>query len=173
MNIKSFCGVFPTIAEQVYVDESSVIIGDVVIGKDASIWPLVTIRGDVNSIVVGERTNIQDGSVLHVTHKDIANPEGFPLVIGNNVTVGHNCTLHGCTIKDNTLIGMGSIVLDGAVIEENVLLAAGSLVSPNKVLESGYLYRGSPAKQARKLSDEEVTSLSFSAQNYVDLKDKY
>lgn len=173
MNIRPYRGVRPQISKEVFIDKSAVIIGDVAIGSDVSIWPLVAIRGDVNKISIGKRTNVQEGSVLHVTHKNPFNPDGFPLVIGEEVTVGHNCTLHGCTIGNRTLIGMGSIVLDGAIIEENVFLAAGSLVSPGKRLESGFLYRGSPATKARELSDKEIESLSYSAQFYVELKNTY
>lgn len=139
-SIRSYKGIEPQLDSSVYIDETSVIVGDVRFGKDASVWPLVSARGDVNHIVIGERTNIQDNSVLHVTHKNAENPEGYPLLIGNDVTIGHKVMLHGCIIKDRVLVGMGSIVLDGATIESDVMIGAGSLVPPNKVLESGYLY---------------------------------
>lgn len=134
---------------------------------------LVVIRGDVNSVSIGARTNIQDGSVLHVTHKSSYNPDGNPLVIGEDVTVGHKVMLHGCTIGNRVLVGMGSIVLDGATIEDDVMIGAGSLVPQNKRLESGYLYLGSPVKQIRPLKDTELEGLRYSANNYVKWKDEY
>lgn len=172
-HIRSYKGIFPKIGENVYIDESSVLVGDIVLGEHSSIWPLVAARGDVNHIHIGERTNIQDGSVLHVTHKNNENPTGYPLIIGNDVTVGHKVMLHGCTIHDRVLIGMGSIILDGAIIESEVVIGAGSLVPPNKRLESGYLYIGSPVKQARPLKDEEKAFLLKSADNYVVNKNDY
>lgn len=170
---RSYKGIYPQIGARVYIDSSSVLVGDIQIGDDSSIWPLVAARGDVNHIRIGERSNIQDGSVLHVTHKNAANPDGYPLIIGNDVTVGHKVMLHGCTIKDRVLVGMGAIVLDGVIIEEEVMIGAGSLVPPGKVLESGYLYVGSPAKQARPLTDKERAFLQKSADNYVQNKNDY
>lgn len=172
-SIRSYKGICPQIGDRVYIDSSSVLVGDIQIGDDSSIWPLVAARGDVNHIRIGERSNIQDGSVLHVTHKNAANPDGYPLLIGNDVTVGHKVMLHGCTIKDRVLVGMGAIVLDGVIIEEEVMIGAGSLVPPGKVLESGYLYVGSPVKQARPLTDKERAFLQKSADNYVQNKNDY
>ncbi|KYN90397.1 gamma carbonic anhydrase family protein [Vibrio cidicii] len=172
-SIRSYKGIYPQIGDRVYIDSSSVLVGDIQIGDDSSIWPLVVARGDVNHIRIGERSNIQDGSVLHVTHKNAANPDGYPLIIGNDVTVGHKVMLHGCTIKDRVLVGMGAIVLDGVIIEEEVMIGAGSLVPPGKVLESGYLYVGSPVKQARPLTDKERAFLQKSADNYVQNKNDY
>jgi carbonic anhydrase/acetyltransferase-like protein (isoleucine patch superfamily) len=172
-NIRTFEGVAPRIADDAWVDESAVVIGDVEIGAASSVWPLTVVRGDIHAIRIGERSNIQDGSVLHVTHDSDFNPGGFPLVVGNQVTVGHKVLLHGCTVGDQCLIGMGAVVMDGAVIEPRVIVAAGSLVPPGKRLESGYLYRGSPVKQARPLSDEELAFLGYVAGNYVKLAAKY
>lgn len=172
-SIRSYKAICPLIGDRVYIDSSSVLVGDIQIGDDSSIWPLVAARGDVNHIRIGERSNIQDGSVLHVTHKNAANPDGYPLLIGNDVTVGHKVMLHGCTIKDRVLVGMGAIVLDGVIIEEEVMIGAGSLVPPGKVLESGYLYVGSPVKQARPLTDKERAFLQKSADNYVQNKNDY
>jgi len=172
-SIRSYKGIAPKIGERVYVDESSVLVGDIVIGNDASIWPFVAARGDVNHIHIGDRTNIQDGSVLHVTHKNVENPNGYPLLIGNDVTIGHKVMLHGCTIKDRVLVGMGAIVLDGVTIEEDVMIGAGSLVPPHKTLESGFLYVGSPVKQARPLSEKERAFLQKSSDNYVQNKNDY
>lgn len=172
-SIRSYKGISPQLDDSVYIDETSVIVGDVRLGKDASVWPLVAARGDVNHIIIGDRTNIQDNSVLHVTHKNAENPEGYPLIIGSDVTIGHKVMLHGCTIKDRVLVGMGSIVLDGAIIESDVMIGAGSLVPPNKKLESGYLYVGSPVKQARPLTEKERAFLVRSANNYVQNKNDY
>ena len=173
MGIRNYKEHQPKVAEGVFIDESAQVIGQVEIGENCSIWPNTTIRGDVNWIKIGDNSNIQDGSVLHVTHDYAAHPGGFPLLIGAQVTVGHNVVLHGCTIDDNCLIGMGAIILDGAHLEKNVFLAAGALAPPNKRLESGYLYVGSPAKKARALSEEEIAGLQYSADHYVKLKNDY
>jgi carbonic anhydrase/acetyltransferase-like protein (isoleucine patch superfamily) len=171
--IRSFNNINPEIHETAYIDEQSTVIGNVKIGKDSAIWPQVVVRGDINSITIGDRTNIQDGSILHVTHASDICPSGYSLSIGNDVTVGHSAVIHACTIKDTVLIGMGSIILDGAVINSNCMLAAGALVGPGKELESGFLYVGSPAKKLRELSEQEMKFLSYSAKGYVDLKNQY
>ena len=156
-----------------YIDEDAVVIGDVTLGVDSSIWPMCSIRGDVNLIRIGERTNIQDGSVIHVTHRFGALPEGYPVHIGNDVTVGHKVILHGCTVEDLCLIGMGSSVLDGAIIRSKVLLGAGSLVPEGKDLEGGYLWLGRPAKKMRELTEQELKWFEYSAKHYVTLKNEY
>jgi len=171
--LRPYKDLFPTIGQRVMVDPTSVVVGDVRMAEDVGIWPLVVIRGDVNYVEIGARTNIQDGSVLHVTHKSSYNPEGNPLLIGEDVTVGHKVMLHDCTIGHRVLVGMGSIVLDGAVIEDEVMIGAGSLVPQNKRLESGYLYLGSPVKQIRPLTEAEIEGLKYSANNYVKWKDEY
>ena len=171
--IRSFNNINPEIHETAYIDEQSTVIGNVKIGKDSAIWPQVVVRGDINSITIGDRTNIQDGSILHVTHASDFCPSGYSLSIGNDVTVGHSAVIHACNIKDTVLIGMGSIILDGAVINSNCMLAAGALVGPGKELESGFLYVGSPAKKLRELSEQEMKFLSYSAKGYVDLKNQY
>ncbi len=171
--LRSYKGISPRVEESVYVDSSSVLVGDITIGKDSSIWPLVAARGDVNNITIGERSNIQDGTVLHVTKKSQTQPEGFPLVIGDDVTVGHKVMLHGCTIKNRVLVGMATTILDGAVVEDDVMIGAGSLVPPNKVLESGYLYLGNPVRQARPLKEQELAFLKESADGYVANKNDY
>lgn len=163
----------PDLAERVFVDPTAVVSGDVVIGKDSSIWPYAVLRGDMHRIRIGERTSIQDGSVLHITHAGPFNPEGFPLTIGSDVTVGHSVNLHGCTLGDRILVGIGTTILDGAVVEDEVMIGAGSLVPPGKVLESGYLYVGSPVKQARPLRESERNFFNYSAGNYVKLKDEH
>jgi len=173
MAIRNFQGIAPTIGDGVFIDEMALVLGDVSIGKDASIWPMTAVRGDVNKISIGERTNVQDGSILHVTADNEFNPGGFPLIIGNDVTIGHGAILHACTVKDMCLIGMGATVLDGATIPSDCFIAAGALVPPRKELESGYLYVGNPVKQARKLHQKEIDWLRFSSQHYVNLKNKH
>ncbi|MFG0417384.1 gamma carbonic anhydrase family protein [Ectopseudomonas khazarica] len=171
MAIRSYQQFTPQLGERVFVDASAVVLGDVEIGDDSSVWPMTVIRGDMHQIRIGARTSVQDGSVLHITHAGPFNPEGYPLIIGDEVTVGHKVTLHGCTLGSRILVGMGSIVMDGAVVEDEVIIGAGSLVPPGKRLESGYLYVGSPVKQARPLTDKERTFFSYTAGNYVKLKD--
>lgn len=172
-NLRSYKGMSPQLGERVRVDSSSVVIGDVRLADDVAIWPLVAIRGDVNRVTIGKRSNIQDGCVLHVTHKSAAKPEGHPLVIGEDVTVGHKVMLHGCRIGNRVMVGMGTIVLDGVVIEDDVMIGAGSLVAPGKRLESGHLYLGSPARKVRPLTEAEIAGLLYSANNYVGWKDDY
>jgi len=171
--IRSFRGVTPRIGENSYVDESAVVIGDVEMGTNCSVWPLTVIRADINKIRIGNDTNIQDGSVLHVTHKGPFSPDGAELHIGDQVTVGHKVLLHGCRIGNQCLIGMGSIVTDNVHIEDRVMIGSGSLVPPNKQLESGYLYLGNPVVQKRRLSEREIEFLSYVAGHYVLMKESY
>lgn len=173
MSIRTFKGVVPNLGDRVMVDASAVVIGDVEIDADSSIWPTCSIRGDVNLIRIGERTNIQDGTVIHVSHRFPGLPDGNATYIGNDVTVGHKVMLHGCMLEDLCLIGMGSIVLDGAIIRSKVLLGAGSLVPEGKVLEGGYLWLGRPAKKVRELTEEEMKYFQYSASHYVKLKNDY
>jgi carbonic anhydrase/acetyltransferase-like protein (isoleucine patch superfamily) len=173
MNIRSFQGITPTLGDKVFVDPSAVVLGDVTIGDDTSIWPLVVIRGDMHKIRIGHACSIQDGSILHITHAGPYNPEGFPLIIGDHVTVGHQAMLHGCTIGDRVLVGMGATIMDGAVVESDVVIGAGSLVPPGKTLASGFLYVGRPAKQVRALTEKEMSYFTYTAGNYVKLKDKH
>jgi len=172
-NLRSYKGILPSVNGSNYIDSSAVLVGDITLAEDVSIWPLVAARGDVNSISIGARSNIQDGSVLHVTHKNKENPEGYPLVIGDDVTIGHKCMLHGCILGNRILVGMGTIILDNSVIEDDVFIGAGSLVPPNKTLVSGYLYLGNPVKQIRPLNDSELAFLKKSALNYVNFKNDY
>jgi carbonic anhydrase/acetyltransferase-like protein (isoleucine patch superfamily) len=172
-NIRTFESYTPKIDGTAFVDDSAVVTGNVVIGKDSSVWPCCSIRGDIHSITIGERTNIQDGCVLHVTHDSEFAPGGFSLTIGDDITVGHNVVLHACTVEDRCLIGMGSVVLDGSVVQSGAMIGAGSLVPPNKVLEGGYMWLGSPVKQVRELSEKEKAFLSYSAKHYVDLKNRH
>ena len=173
LNIASYQGVTPQLGAGVYIHPAACVIGDVVLGDEVSVWPGTVIRGDVNHIRIGTGSNIQDGSVLHVSHKSSWDPNGSPLIIGSNVTVGHKVILHGCTIADECLIGMGSIVMDKVVIEPRVLLGAGSLVPEGRVLESGYLYLGSPVRKVRPLSERELAHFLYSAQHYIRLKNNY
>jgi carbonic anhydrase/acetyltransferase-like protein (isoleucine patch superfamily) len=173
MNVRPYEGVLPELGARVYVDPAAVVVGRVTMGEDASIWPLSVARGDVNFIRIGARTNIQDACVLHVTHDGPYSPGGIPLVIGDDVTVGHRVTLHACTIGDRCLIGMSSTVLDGALLEDDVFLAAGSLVPPGKRLAAGGLYRGRPAVRVRDLKARDLEMLRYSAAHYVRLKDRY
>ena len=170
MTIRNFEGHQPNLHKTVYVDKTALVSGQVKIGDGSSVWPMAVIRGDINTISIGKRSNIQDGSVLHVTHgSEYSTPDGLPLTIGDDVTVGHNAVLHACTIHNHSLIGMGAIILDGAIIEEEVIVGAGSLVPPNKRLESGYLWLGSPVKKVRPLKDKEKEFLRYSALHYVKL----
>lgn len=173
MTIRPYQQHSPKIGNDVYIDPAACVIGDVRLGDDSSVWPMTVIRGDVNSIDIGERCNIQDNSVLHVTHDGPYVPGGFSLQLGNDVTIGHRVTLHGCTLHDFCLIGMGATVMDGAVVETDVIVGAGSLVTPRKTLKSGFLYTGSPARQVRTLTPDEIESLRYSSQHYVRLKNNY
>lgn len=173
MNVRLFGDEHPTLGARVWIDPAAVVIGRVTIGDDASLWPMVVARGDVNFIRIGARTNVQDGSVLHVTHDGPYSPGGLPLLIGDDVTVGHRVMLHACTIGNLCLLGMSSTILDGAVLEDEVFLGAGSLVPPGKRLAARSLYKGSPARRVRALSDSELEMLRYSAAHYVRLKDRY
>ena len=171
--LKSYRGNTPQIDKSAYIDESAIIIGRVVVGVNSSIWCNCVARGDVSYIHIGNNTNIQDLTMLHVTHYNEGKSDETPLIIGDNVTIGHNCCIHACTIKNNILIGMGSTLLDNCIIEENVMIGAGSVVPPNKILQSGYLYFGNPLKQIRPLRTDEILHIAYSAQHYVKLKNSY
>jgi len=173
MAIRKFEQYTPEIAESAFVDESAVVTGNVVIGADSSIWPMCSVRGDIHSIRIGERTNIQDGSVLHVSHDSEFAPGGYALAIGNDVTVGHNAVVHACTVEDMCLIGIGAVLLDGAVVKSGAIVGAGSLVPPGKELEGGYLWLGSPVKKLRELTEKEKAFLEYSAAHYVDVKNRH
>jgi carbonic anhydrase/acetyltransferase-like protein (isoleucine patch superfamily) len=172
-SLRSYRGHRPVLGSGVYVDPAAVVIGDVILGDDCSVWPCAVVRGDMHQIRIGSRTSIQDNAVLHITHASDFNPGGWPLTIGDDVTIGHGACLHGCTIGSRVLIGIGATVLDGAVVEDEVVIGAGTLVPPGKRLESGFLYVGSPCKQARPLKDSERRFFQYSAQNYVKLKNEY
>ena len=173
MTVRAYDNQHPEIDESVWIDPSAVVIGKVTLGKEVSVWPQVVIRGDVNTIAVGSQTNIQDGAILHCTHDGPYSPGGKALTIGERVTIGHQACLHGCTIGQEVLIGIGATVLDGAVVEDQVMIGAGTLVPPGKTLESGYLYVGSPAKMARPLKDHEKEFLRYSALHYIRLANNH
>mgnify|MGYP006293737907 CR=1 FL=1 len=172
-NIRRFENLVPSVDPSAWVDPLALVVGDVHIGSEASLWPGVVARGDINMIRIGAGTNIQDGSVLHNSHDGPFMPGGAPLTIGRDVTVGHRAILHGCEIGDRCLIGMGAIVMDRAVLEPRVILGAGSLVPPGKRLQSGQLYTGSPARPARALSERELEYLDYSAAYYVQLAQRH
>lgn len=173
MNIRPYLDVAPRLADGVYVDPAAVLIGDVEVGADASFWPWTVVRGDVNYIRIGARTNVQDGAVLHVTHAGPYTGEGFPLVIGADVTIGHGAVVHACTIHEACLIGMHATIMDGAVIERHALIGAGAVVTPGKRVGEGELWLGNPARRVRRLTAEEIERLDYSAQHYVRLKNRY
>ncbi|MBK7012823.1 MAG: gamma carbonic anhydrase family protein [Xanthomonadales bacterium] len=173
MNIRAFNGIVPRLGANAYVDADALVIGDVELGEDASIWPGAVVRGDVQHIRVGARSSIQDGAVLHVTHDGPYTPGGSPLLIGDDVTIGHGAMLHACTVEDACLIGIHATLLDGAVVRRHSMIGAGAMLSPGKVVGEGELWLGNPARFTRKLSDIEIEKLYYSAQNYVRLKNQY
>jgi carbonic anhydrase/acetyltransferase-like protein (isoleucine patch superfamily) len=173
MNIRPYRGRLPRLGARAYVDPAAVLIGDVELGDDASLWPCTVVRGDVNFIRIGARTNVQDGAVLHVTHDGSYTPGGFPLVIGADVTVGHSAILHACTVEDACLIGMHATVLDGAIVRKHGFVAAGAVIAPGKVVGEGELWMGNPARCVRKLDATQIEAIYYSAKHYVKLKDEY
>lgn len=173
MNIETFAQYTPELATGVWVHPRGLVIGQVSLGAQSSVWPGAVVRGDMHTIAVGERTSIQDNTVVHVTHPSAFNPEGFAVSIGDDVTIGHQVTVHGATIQNRVLVGMQTIIMDGATVESEVIIGAGSLVPQGKVLKSGYLYLGRPAVAVRPLTAKEIEYLPYVAANYVALKDKY
>ena len=172
-NLRRFEEHSPSLHTGAWADPTCLIIGDVHIGAASSVWPGVVIRGDINRIRIGRETNIQDGSVLHNSHDGPFMPGGAPLIVGNRVTIGHKAILHGCEIADGCLVGMGAIVMDRVVVEPGVMIGAGALVPPGKILRSGYLYTGSPARQARTLTEQEKQYFDYSAAYYVKLAERH
>ena len=172
-NLRAYRGSLPTLGARVYVDPAATVIGAVALDADVSIWPGAVLRGDVNTIRVGARSNIQDGAVLHVTHDGPYTPGGLPCSIGRDVTVGHGAVIHACSIGDACLIGMHATVLDGAVVQRHAFVGAGALVAPGKIVGEGELWVGNPARCVRKLSAREIEALHYSARHYVELKDEY
>ncbi|MDO6680892.1 MULTISPECIES: gamma carbonic anhydrase family protein [unclassified Oceanobacter] len=172
-SVRRFQGQTPDLGQRVFVDRSAVVIGDVQLGDDSSVWPLAVIRGDMHHIRIGARTSVQDGSVLHITHASDYNPGGYPLIIGDDVTIGHQAMLHGCTIGNRVLVGMKAMIMDGAIVEDDVIVGAGATVTPGKVLKSGWVYMGTPAKPVREITAKERSFFTYGAGNYVKLKDKH
>jgi carbonic anhydrase/acetyltransferase-like protein (isoleucine patch superfamily) len=168
-HIRPFEDKSPRISEGAWVDETAVVIGDVTLGPGVSIWPQCVLRGDIHRIEIGAETNIQDGSILHVSHDSRFMPGGAPLILHTRITVGHQVVLHGCEVGESCLIGIGARVLDRAVLKARTMLGAGTLVPPGRVLEGGWLYIGAPARRARALTDRELEYLEYSAANYVHL----
>lgn len=173
MPLSSYLDAFPQLGERVYLHPSAQVVGNVQLGDDASVWCNTVLRGDVNDIVIGRCSNIQDLTMGHVAHRTAHKPDGSPLVIGDYVTVGHSVILHGCRIGNECLVGMGSIVMDDVVVQDRVMIGAGSLVSPGRTLESGFLYMGRPARRVRALTEAEIAWLRYSAEHYVRVKDGY
>jgi carbonic anhydrase/acetyltransferase-like protein (isoleucine patch superfamily) len=173
MPVRPFLDASPILGERVYVDPLALVVGDVVLGDDVSIWPFTVVRGDSNYVRIGARSNVQDGSVLHVTRPYPGSDAGWPLLIGEDVVMGHKVTVHGCTIGNRVLVGIGAIVLDGAEVGDDVLIGAGSVVTPGKKLAPGGLYLGNPARRARELTAAEIARIPVMAGFYVALKKEY
>ena len=174
MHLRPYRGILPTLGERVYVDPAATCIGDVVLGDDVSLWPGTVVRGDVNFIRIGARTNVQDGTVIHVSHDGPhAKLGGFATQIGADVTIGHKAIIHACRIEDAVLVGMGAMLLDGVVVRKHAFVGAGALVTPGKEVGPGELWLGNPARKARMLTDAEIEALYYSAAHYVRLKDEY
>ncbi|NVN97919.1 MAG: gamma carbonic anhydrase family protein [Geobacteraceae bacterium] len=171
--IKTFRNIAPSISKNAFISETAVIIGDVSIGSMSSIWYNVVIRGDVNSIIIGSRTNIQDNSLLHVTGRKGEHDTGHPLIIGDNVTIGHCVTLHGCTVEHSAFVGMRAIVLDRVRVGRGAMIAAGSLVTEGTVIPPETLWIGSPARYKRNLTVSEIIRASDLAESYVNLSKLY
>lgn len=171
--VRPYQGILPTLGARVYVDPQAAVIGRVTLGADASVWPMAVLRGDVNTIRLGERSNVQDGCVLHVTHDGPYSPGGLPLVVGDDVTVGHKAVLHACTLGSRILVGMGAIVLDGAVVEDEVIIGAGTVVPPRKRLPSRTLWVGNPARRVRELTAPELEQFTYLSRHYVRIKEAY
>ena len=171
--LRTYRGVLPKLGARVYIDPAATVIGDVELGDDVSIWPATVVRGDVERIRIGARSNVQDGAVLHVTHDGPYSPGGHPCIIGADVTIGHGAVVHACTINNCCLIGMHATILDGAVVQRHAFVGAGALVAPGKTVGEGELWIGNPARCVRRLSDTEIEALRYSAHHYVKLKNEY
>jgi carbonic anhydrase/acetyltransferase-like protein (isoleucine patch superfamily) len=167
--IRNFAHKSPVLSTDVWIDDTALVIGDVILAEGVSVWPMTVLRGDVNQIQIGKNTNLQDGVIVHVNQPSDHRPLGSRCVVGEDVTVGHRATLHACTIGNQVLVGMGAIVLDDVIVEDQVMIGAGSVVSPGKVLERGYLYLGTPARKLRPLSQDELDYFIVSAQLYREL----
>ena len=173
MPLVTFRNKTPVVAAGVFIWPDAVVIGDVVLLEGANVWPGAVLRGDVNTILLGDRSNVQDGCVLHVTHDGPYSPGGLPLSLGDDVTVGHHVVLHACTLGSRVLVGMGALVLDGAIVEDEVIIGAGAVLPPRKRLPSRTLWVGNPARQLRELSAHELEQFSYLSRHYVRIKDEY
>ncbi len=171
--LRPYLGRLPTLGQRVYLDPAATVIGDVELGDDVSVWPGCVLRGDVNHIRIGARSNVQDGSIVHVSHHSPYNQGGHPTLIGEDVTIGHGTIIHACSIGDRCLIGMGACILDGASVATHGFLGAGAVLGPGKRVGEGELWVGNPARLVRLLGEKEIESLLYSAQHYVRLKDQY
>ena len=172
LNVRQLGQHAPILGERCYVDSRATVIGDVVLGRDVSVWPGAVIRGDLEPIKIGERSNVQDNAVLHTSQQSPLHA-ACPLIVGSEVIIGHSAVLHGCSIADNVLIGISAVILDNAVVQSQVIVAAGSIVPPGKLLQSGFVYAGNPCKPIREITDKERVFLTWSPQKYIELKDKY
>ena len=172
-SLRKYKGISPTLGQRVYVDPAATVIGNVTLGDDVSVWPGVVLRGDVHFIRIGARSNVQDGTIVHVTHDGPFSPGGYPTIIGENVTIGHAAVIHACTIEDCCLIGMHATVLDGATVKKYGFVGAGSVIPPGKVVGERELWLGNPARFVRVLSDRQIEQLLYSADQYVKMKNEY
>jgi carbonic anhydrase/acetyltransferase-like protein (isoleucine patch superfamily) len=173
MPTRPYRDIQPKLAPGAWIDPTAWVIGDVELGEDVSIWPMVLIRGDVNHVRIGARSNIQDGSLVHVSRPFPGNEHGWPTLLGEDVVVGHKVSLHGCRIADRVLVGIGAIVLDNVEVQSDVIIGAGSVVTPGKVLASGNLYVGNPARLSRALRPDEIARIPKMARDYIRLKQEY
>jgi len=176
-NIIPYRNILPNIDKSAFIAHNAIISGDVKIGINSGVWYNCVIRGDVTKIVIGDNTNIQDGSIIHGTRPNHAQNKtkenGAPVIVGNNVTIGHNAIIHACIIEDNAFVGMGSIVMDLAKIEQYGMLAAGAVLTPNKIIKSGQIWAGNPAKYFRDMTQQEKDYIKISADNYAELAREY
>lgn len=172
-NIRSFHGYTPEIHPGAWVDPAAQVIGHVTLGRDASIWPGAIVRADMHPIRIGERSNIQDGALLHVTHDDQYTLGGFGLIIGNDVTIGHGAVLHGCSVQDAALIGMRATILDGTLVKRHAFVGAGAVVTQGRIVGEGELWLGNPARCVRLLTQDEIQNIYYAAKQYVRLKARY
>lgn len=171
--LRGYRAAMPKLGRRVYLDPAATVIGDVELGDDVSIWPGAVLRGDVERIRIGARSNVQDGAIVHVTHDGPYTPGGFPCAVGEDATIGHAAVLHACTVGDCCLIGAHATVLDGAVVKHHAFVGAGALIAPGKIVGEGELWIGNPARRVRTLTDREIDALLYSARHYVELKDEY
>ena len=172
-SLRPYLDQYPRLGQRVYVDPAATVIGDVELADDVSVWPGTIIRGDVNHIRIGARSNVQDGTIIHVSHHSPYNKAGYPTLVGADVTIGHGTIIHACTIEDACLIGMGACILDGATVKQHGFVGAGAVVGPGKVVGEGELWVGNPARCVRRLDDKAIEGLLYSAAHYVRVKDDY